>query len=203
MQLEHLTTKTNRRETFKTLIRHFGLKTGVEVGVLHGYFSIELMEAGLEDLLGVDIVEDPNISNVIRDFYPRYSFSRSDSISASKQQEDNSFDLVYLDDDHTYKHVKEELRAWWPKIKVGGILAGHDFIEYDHKELGPYGIVQAVREFCVEYNLTCYINTSNSSNFNHMLKIAEEQGAKQKQVEQNLVCQHVEVPNFWILKEKS
>ena len=40
---------------------------------------------------------------------------------------DESLDFVFLDDNHEQAHVARELEAWWPKIRSGGMLAGHDF----------------------------------------------------------------------------
>jgi hypothetical protein len=40
---------------------------------------------------------------------------------------DASLDFVFLDDCHDGPHVYAELEAWWPKLKPGGVLAGHDF----------------------------------------------------------------------------
>lgn len=40
---------------------------------------------------------------------------------------DESLDFVFLDDNHEQAHVARELEAWWPKIRQGGMLAGHDF----------------------------------------------------------------------------
>lgn len=39
---------------------------------------------------------------------------------------DQSIDLVFLDADHRYKQFKTDLESWYPKIKVGGIICGHD-----------------------------------------------------------------------------
>jgi hypothetical protein len=39
-----------------------------------------------------------------------------------------SLDCVYLDADHSYDGVCDDLRTWWPTVRVGGILAGHDFV---------------------------------------------------------------------------
>jgi predicted O-methyltransferase YrrM len=50
-----------------------------------------------------------------------------DSLSAAEIYEDASIDFVFLDDDHATVHVMAEMEAWWPKVKTGGILAGHDF----------------------------------------------------------------------------
>jgi hypothetical protein len=58
---------------------------------------------------------------------------------------DNSLDFVYLDGNHTYDFVKQDLNAWYNKVKVGGILAGHD---YPLKS-----VKQAVDEFCKDKKL--------------------------------------------------
>jgi hypothetical protein len=52
---------------------------------------------------------------------------RMASVDAAKLYEDNSIDIVFLDACHTYDCVKEDIAAWLPKVKVGGILAGHDY----------------------------------------------------------------------------
>jgi hypothetical protein len=56
---------------------------------------------------------------------------------------DGIVDFVYIDGDHSYEAVKEDIAGWWPKVKVGGILAGHD---YDPRNAGT---IQAVDEFTV------------------------------------------------------
>lgn len=49
------------------------------------------------------------------------------SLEAATKFEDASLDFVFIDAAHEYEHVKDDLNAWYPKIKKGGILAGHDF----------------------------------------------------------------------------
>ncbi len=39
----------------------------------------------------------------------------------------SDFDLVFIDGDHEYTQVKEDIHSWLPKVKPGGILAGHDY----------------------------------------------------------------------------
>jgi predicted O-methyltransferase YrrM len=69
--------------------------------------------------------------NIIRDL----------SVNASKKFDDNSLDFIFIDACHDYECVKEDLHAWYPKLKKDGIIAGHDY--YD----GHVGVEQAVNEF--------------------------------------------------------
>lgn len=56
----------------------------------------------------------------------------------SEKVEDESLDMVYLDACHTYECVMEDLAKWFPKVKKGGIVAGHD---YKNKAYGVYPAV--------------------------------------------------------------
>jgi hypothetical protein len=55
--------------------------------------------------------------------------------------EDESLDLLYIDCCHTYECVTKDLQAWFPKLKRGGVCAGHDYIN------NAYGVFEAVRDF--------------------------------------------------------
>jgi len=59
-----------------------------------------------------------------------------------KQFQDGFFDFIYIDANHMYKHVKQDIGLWYPKIKNGGILGGHDFKPGQHN-----GVYNAVKEF--------------------------------------------------------
>lgn len=39
----------------------------------------------------------------------------------------NPADLVFIDALHDYEHVMQDISLWWPKVRAGGVLAGHDF----------------------------------------------------------------------------
>ncbi|MBT5491708.1 class I SAM-dependent methyltransferase, partial [bacterium] len=39
-----------------------------------------------------------------------------------------TLDFIYIDANHTYESAKEDIQLWYPKIKVGGMISGHDYI---------------------------------------------------------------------------
>lgn len=76
-----------------------------------------------------------HVINHIKDF----------SINASKNYKNNSLDFVFLDGNHIYKSVIADIEHWLPKIKIGGILAGHDYWNDTHY-LYQEGVNKAVIE---------------------------------------------------------
>lgn len=48
------------------------------------------------------------------------------STDAARVMQDASFDLVFIDADHSYATTLEDIRNWLPKVKSGGVLCGHD-----------------------------------------------------------------------------
>ncbi|MBU1067430.1 class I SAM-dependent methyltransferase [Patescibacteria group bacterium] len=52
---------------------------------------------------------------------------RTTSENAVKIFPDKFFDIVFIDDDHTYQAVKDNIIRWTPKMKHGGWLTGHDY----------------------------------------------------------------------------
>ncbi len=62
------------------------------------------------------------------------------SLKAAELLPDKSLDMVFIDADHTYNAVRDDIAAWLPKIRIGGIISGHDF------GLRFIGVVMAVHE---------------------------------------------------------
>ena len=55
------------------------------------------------------------------------NYSQSKSLYALEIVEDGSLDLVYVDGDHRYEAVLADLKGWLPKLRAGGVMAGHDW----------------------------------------------------------------------------
>ena len=51
-----------------------------------------------------------------------------DSVEGSKGFEDGFFDYVYIDGNHSYAAVIKDLNSWYPKVKKGRFMAGHDYM---------------------------------------------------------------------------
>jgi predicted O-methyltransferase YrrM len=58
---------------------------------------------------------------------------------AAQYFEDGSVDVIFVDGGHSYEVVKADILAWLPKMKTGGIMAGHDFNAWQ-------GVNKAVQE---------------------------------------------------------
>jgi SAM-dependent methyltransferase len=69
--------------------------------------------------------------------------------------QDTSIDYCFIDAGHMYDEVKADIAAWLPKMKPGGIMAGHDFnqvpVENAVREAFPDKTVEDLRRFSVEY----------------------------------------------------
>lgn len=71
---------------------------------------------------------------------------KSDSVEASKLYEDESLDFIFIDASHHYEFVKADIQAWYPKLKKGGYIGGHDYDPPSRTPNGIHGVFQAVNE---------------------------------------------------------
>jgi hypothetical protein len=51
--------------------------------------------------------------------------------------------FCFIDGDHRYESVMQDLKAWWPKIRQGGMLAGHDWTNYESVQAAVTGFFGA------------------------------------------------------------
>lgn len=52
---------------------------------------------------------------------------KQDSAVSARMFIDDEVDFCFIDASHAEENVRQDITAWWPKIKVGGILGGHDY----------------------------------------------------------------------------
>lgn len=62
------------------------------------------------------------------------------------------FDVIYIDGDHSYEGVTKDIAASVPRLADHGYLVFNDYTYWSPCENMPYGIIQAVNEFCVEHD---------------------------------------------------
>ncbi|GMI40674.1 hypothetical protein TeGR_g14526 [Tetraparma gracilis] len=172
----HITLKD--RAGIPQYLNQLGLTNeGVEIGVRRGHYSNHMLkfwegttlhlvdpwehqvaEAKQGGLVYNDVSNamqgehDENLAHVIEtlDSFAkgRYEVHRAYSVDAAKDFTDGQLDFVYIDARHDYAGVLEDLEAWYPKLRSGGLIAGHDFIPDQIKPVeGDFGVQGAVFKF--------------------------------------------------------
>jgi predicted O-methyltransferase YrrM len=87
-------------------------------------------------------------------FGDRAVFIRETSAAAAPMFAPESLDLVYIDGDHREAAVAADLRAWWPRVRPGGVLAGHDFLCHG---TDTNGVQAAVLDFAAANGLDVWL----------------------------------------------
>ena len=160
---------------FSRIINRYNLKVGAEIGVAYGGHSEAILQkTSVEKLYGIDpykytegYVDSMNYEQEIFDelyktttdrlakFSDRYIHIRKyskDAISDISGQ----IDFVYIDADHSYRGVWNDLCLWFSKVKDGGIIGGHDYMHPDFP-----GVQQAISEFFDRLNWPIHYEGDN------------------------------------------
>ena len=109
---------------------------GVEIGCFSGVSSRAIsLYCGQLDCVDpwawVEVAIAEKMFDAMMPFYPNIRKVKTRSIDAAKTYPDSSLDFVYIDADHTYQAVIEDIKAWESKVKPGGYIAGHDAHMYE------------------------------------------------------------------------
>jgi hypothetical protein len=141
---------------------------GLEIGVYKGRHAkymcelLDIKELHLIDPYGMHKFRGYNESmkkikqkavNNLRKYPVSWIFSKSEYVHLDF--DDNFFDFIYLDGDHTYETVSKELELYWPKVKQGGVFGGHDF-QLCTINSQKNGVLPAVVKFIQKHNLKLY-----------------------------------------------
>ncbi len=131
-------------------LNHRGLVgAGAEIGVYEGQFSETILKVwrGLRlylidpwthmpDYLDSWRASDEEmlekieiVKRRLQRYAERVEIIRATSAAACASFADQSLDFVYIDANHAYQHVCQDLELWTPKVRVGGIVAGHDYFD--------------------------------------------------------------------------
>ena len=142
-------------------IKKTGLKqlVGAEVGVWYGDNALSILEnLDIACLTLVDPYKRHKIYNgrlfrqkkmdmIIKlckeklvDYKKQYVLFRMPSVKGARMIADGSLDFVYIDGQHMYKHIRKDIKAWYPKVREGGFIGGHDY------NSATEGVIRAVNE---------------------------------------------------------
>jgi hypothetical protein len=157
----------NRKE-LPALLQRMGLTgTWAELGVAKGAFSKHLAESGVcEKLFSIDSWADPGRHHDDSEYlvaagvlkpYPNCSIIRKTFAEALLHFPDGMFDFIYIDGyAHTGQDAGRTLADWWPKLRSGGVYAGHDY----HVMWRP--TIKAVDAFVLERSLQLNVTTDTT-----------------------------------------
>ena len=133
-----------------------------EIGVAEGNFSIEVLGWPIQfptvylvgrweqipgqkgDGGATQNWHDQNLQQVRHklttlDYWRRVTLLRGGSVDMARMVKDGSLAFCYIDCDHAFASCMADVGAWWPKLREGGVLAFHDYLNLD------YGVNAAVR----------------------------------------------------------
>ena len=131
------------RDNLPEFLVQMGCKVGAEIGVYKGEFTEKLCKAGLR-VYGIDpwkaFVGQGRTQQLQerQDFlyehtkrvlapHPDCTLIRKTSMDALADFRWNSLDFVYIDGDHEFAHVAEDIAGWTLRVRPGGIVSGHDY----------------------------------------------------------------------------
>lgn len=133
----------NSRDELPEYFKSLGYKVGAEIGVFKGEFAEKFCKAGLkmyavDPWMGFKGQGKHQRSQEVMDGYYEYAkkvlspytncaLIRKTSMDALNDFEDGSLDFVYIDGDHNFRRVAEDVYEWSKKVRVGGVVAGHDY----------------------------------------------------------------------------
>ena len=150
----------NRRKEFIEMLRERGAKCGAEVGTDRGEYAKNLC-AGIPNLKlycvdpwlayteGEDIHTQEEMDQIYGEAkqklkYYDVSFYKKTSADCLRLIPDGFLDFVFIDVNHEYESVLEEVTGWTKKVKPGGIVCGHD---YKEDKVRKYGVIEAINKY--------------------------------------------------------
>jgi len=163
------------RNDLPEFFKEMGFKRGIEVGVFQGEYTEVLAKSGLE-IYGIDpwlqyegyVYSTGKTKVYFNDMYEKakerlspyknVKLIRKMSMDALSDFEDESLDFVYIDANHTFKYIAEDMYYWSYKIKDGGILCGHDYAYFRHRYIGGgCQVKEIVNAFSFSYDLDFWV----------------------------------------------
>ena len=162
--------RNTNRESLAAFFGYMDFKKGVEIGVERGEYSETLMKHlpkataiyGIDPWLAYKGYRE-HVSQGKLDAFYAYTKERMVSYSAWRAVRqtshqaatlfnDGELDFVYLDGNHDFFNVTRDLTVWTPKVRPGGIIAGHDFRRISTKGYNCH-VVEVVVAWTQAFNI--------------------------------------------------
>ncbi len=131
------------RQGFDKLLAEMNLNEGCEVGVLSGKHAKKMLDQNPN--LHLHLVDSykfysgiPKRQNDVARYLPEmrerlkgYNCTEhiEYSMDAVRKFKDKSLDFVYIDSNHRFDFIMQDLIEWSKKVRIGGIVSGHDYAE--------------------------------------------------------------------------
>lgn len=157
------------------LINKLGYKKIIELGVRDGKHLDKFVNSNAEVIIGCDLwldsdniyendkkftqLQQDNMYNNLINKYKldnRVQIIKHDSSTLSNNYENDYFDLVFIDADHSYEGATKDINAWYSKVRSGGIICGHDYENFGvtiDNVYYKFGVIDAVNKFVSDNNL--------------------------------------------------
>lgn len=155
----------NHHRVWEPFMRNYNCNSVCELGVYKGDNFEEMIRHNPKLAVAVDAWKDSGIHPrkyddwTQEEFDKQYEFFKlrvkdkpfiqivkDTTLQAAKLFPDRYFDFVYIDADHSFENAYADILAWYPKVKKGKFLVGHDYRR-------GFGVIDAVNRFVKEHNL--------------------------------------------------
>lgn len=131
------------RDELPEFFRYLGFQVGAEIGVYKGQFTEKFCQKGLKmyaiDNWQVwkyagktyhtqarqDVLYEKTKKRLSR--YANCTVLRKNSMDAVADFDYESLDFVYIDSDHSFRGIAEDIIEWYGRVKKGGVISGHDY----------------------------------------------------------------------------
>jgi hypothetical protein len=149
-----------KRDELTKLYAELKFKAGAEIGVLRGTFSQEICESNpgvklycvdaWQNYTGID--DDKCQQHRLDRYYNQTKFNlrkhnfeiiRKFSMEAVKDFSPESLDFVYIDGNHKFDYIMEDIIEWSKVVRPGGIVSGHDFTRRDISHTTDFDVIEA------------------------------------------------------------
>ena len=168
--------RISRHRELLELWRDLGYKVGAEIGTEEGRYAEQICRA----IPGVKLFcIDPyrayaryadTVSQARLDqFYlsarkrlDKYNctFAIGTSLEMVEDFEPASLDFVFIDGNHHFDFVVQDIIAWSPIVRAGGIVAGHDYKPEGHEKTPiPFGVIEAVNAYTAAHKISPWFVT--------------------------------------------